>query len=403
MSTAIRIRTQLRRLATSRDGNFAVITAIIIPVLFAAVAISLDMSRLITDKTRLSAALDAASLATSSALANGDITTAEAQSYAIKIASGQLMSSLSPSQLIEFKASVTAEVNSSGTQSNKSYTAKINGRFSEQLMAFSTFHAGGTQTVGGSSTATSAAKISSGLSLYLVLDRSGSMSWATTTVDSSQPYGCWNYFEQNWPNQTWSHPCYINKMGSLKTAAATLFDKLDEIENMDTSNSVVRVGAVSFNDQTQTASNLVWRTKKARKYVNDLPDDPSGGTDMTGGMQKAYNALTAQSEANAQAAKGNNSFKKFLVLMTDGENTGSSGYWNQSLDIQTLATCTAARAAGVTIYTVAYMAPPNGETLLKSCAGNPSNYYKATDMESLVKAFNDIGGKVTDQQTRMIN
>lgn len=403
MSAAFRLRALLNRLATGKEGNFAVATAIIIPVLFAAVAISLDMSRLVSDKTRLSAALDAASLATSSALANGDITTAEAQSYAIKIASGQLMSSLSPSQLIEFKASVTADVNSSGTQSNKSYTVKVNGRFSEQLMAFSTFHAGGSKTIGGSSTSTSAAKMTSGLSLYLVLDRSGSMSWTTTTVDSSQPYGCWNYFEQYWPYKSWSRPCYVNKMGSLKTAAATLFSKLDDIENADTSNSVVRVGAVSFNDQTQSPSNLAWGTKKASQYVDDLPDDPTGGTDMTGGVDKAYNALIAQSEANAQSAKGNTTFKKFMVLMTDGENTGSSGNWNQSLDNQTLATCTAARNAGVTIYTVAYMAPSNGEALLKSCAGSSSNYYKATDMDSLVKAFNDIGGKVTDQQTRMIN
>ncbi len=57
----------------------------------------------------------------------------------------------------------------------------------------------------------------------------------------------------------------------------------------------------------------------------------------------------------------------------------------------------------MTIYTVAFMAPPNGEALLKSCAGDISNYYKASDMPSLVKAFSDIGGKVANQTTRMTN
>jgi Flp pilus assembly protein TadG len=397
------LKSATARLVSDVRGNFGIMSAVLIPVLLAAVAVSMDMSKLLADKTQLASAMDAASLATASALTNGDITVAQAQTFAARIAGGQLTKTLSVAQITELKASIAANVTANGTGNNKDYTVKVTGQFTEKLLAFSTFHAGGSRVVKGSSTATSQAQSTSAISLYLVVDRSGSMSWTTDTKDTSKPNGCWNYFEKNWPDATWSKPCYINKMSSLKTAADALFDEMDSIEASDNTNSVVRTGVVSFNDDTQSPSNLAWGTTKARKYVTDLPDNPTGGTDMTGGMQKAYDSLADVSETNVQVAKGNTEFFKYIVLMTDGENTGSSGTWNKSLDTKTLQTCTAARGAGMTVFTVAYMAPANGEALLKACAGDLTNYYKATDMDSLVKAFADIGGKVTKQTTRMTN
>lgn len=390
------------RLAADKAGNFGIMTALIIPVILAAVAISMDMSRLLADKTKLSSALDAASLATASALTSGDITTAEAQGFAARIAAGQLANVLSPSQITELKGTLAAGVTPGGSGSTKTYTVKVTGQFTDQLMAFSTFHAGGTRTINGSSTSTSQSQSTNAISLYLVVDRSGSMSWVTDTRNTSQYY-CYNYYEQSWPYGYYQNPCYISKAQSLKTAAAKLFDTMDSIESSDPSNTVVRTGTVSFNDDQQSPSNLAWGTSASRKYVNNLPDYPTGGTDMTDAVATATDALTSSSEANKQSGKGNTTFYKYMVLMTDGENTGSSGSWNPALDAMTLTTCTEARAAGVTIFTVAYMAPPNGETLLKSCSGDVSNFYKATDMASLVKAFTDIGNKVSKQTTRMTN
>lgn len=397
------LKSKARQFAGNKHGNFGILAAVLIPVILAAVATSMDISKLLSDKSKLSSALDAASLATASALTNGDITAAQAQNFAMRIASGQISSTLSDAQVKELKASLVATVTSQGSGTKKDYTVKVTGGFTSKMTAFSAFHVAGNRSVGGSSTATSQAQTATAISLYLVVDRSGSMSWATTSQDTSQPYGCWQYFEDNWPYQSYSRPCYINKMSALKSAASALFDQMDSIEAADTTNSLVRTGVVSFNDQQQTPSNLAWGTKSARDYVTALPANPTGGTDMTGAMSTANTALNAAAEASTQTSKGNKDFKKFLVLMTDGENTGYSSSWDPTLDAKTLNTCTAARTAGVTIFTVAYMAPPNGETLLKSCAGNISNYYKASDMPSLVKAFSDIGGKVANQTTRMTN
>lgn len=397
------LKSMARRLAGNKHGNFGILAAVLIPVILAAVATSMDISKLLSDKSKLSSALDAASLATASALTNGDITASEAQDFAVRIASGQISSTLSEAQVKELKASLVATVTSQGSGSKKDYTVKVNGKFTSQLLAFSAFHSAGNRTVGGSSTATSQAQTATAISLYLVVDESGSMSWPTETEDKTRPYGCYQYPKDRWDDRVYSTPCYISKIASLKSAAAGLFDQMDAIEAADSSNLLVRTGVNSFNDKVQTGSALSWGTSAARKYIVDLPTKPMGGTDMTDAMDNSNTSLNSTDEAKAQSAKGNTSFKKFIVLMTDGENTGASSQWKPALDAETLSTCAKARAAGVTIFTVAYMAPSNGEALLKSCAGDISNYYKATDVKSLNKAFAEIGGKVANQTTRMTN
>lgn len=405
MSADPTIRRTGKNLWANRGGNFATATAIMLPIILAAAGIGIDLSHMMSTKTALQSAMDAASLASSSALADGTITTGDVTAFAQKIAVSELTDNLTDAQKAALKSSITTNVSSSGTGSVKSYTVKVSGSYAEPLIAFSFFYGGSTVNIAAASESQSQTQSTNAMSLYLVLDRSGSMSFVTDTVDTRQTR-CQNYTEANWyyyPNLPKSKPCYINKIGSLKTAAGVLFDELDDIENADTTNKIVRVGAVSFTDTTSTPSPLAWGTTNARNYVNNLPAYPTGGTDMTGGMKLAFDSLTSSSEASAQAAKGNSKFYKFIVLMTDGENTGSSSNWNPSLDTQTLATCKSARDAGIKIYTVAYMAPSNGEALLKSCAGDPSNFFRATDMNSLVTAFQTIGTKVSEQTTRMLN
>jgi hypothetical protein len=280
----------------------------------------------------------------------------------------------------------------------------VTGGYVEKLSPFAQFLGYSTLPIGAASVTESQSTAKNAMSMYAVLDRSGSMSWVTDTTNTSLNK-CQNYVDLNdwyqYPNLQSTRPCYVNKMGALKTAAASLFAELDALESKDATDSVVRIGGVSFNDSMQTPQSIAWGTTSMRTYVNNLPAYPTGGTDMTDGMEQAYSALTASSETTAHTSKGNTSYSKFIVLMTDGENTGNSAAWNPVLDTLTLATCTKARAAGITIYTVAFMAPARGETLLKACAGVISNYYSANNMASLIAAFADIGNKATKKATRI--
>lgn len=392
-------------LLKNRSGNFGILTAIALPALLAGGGVAVDLANGTLAQNQLQAATDAAALATASALVAATATTSTAQALAADFVAGQMSNYATTAETTAIKAGTKATVTQSGSSSNPTYTVQVTSSYSMALNGMTQLLGPTTETISTSSSTTSQASSTPAMSMYLVLDRSGSMSWVTDVVQSKTTK-CQNYTEDNWsqyPNLKTSKPCYVNKIAALKEAVATLADQLDTAEAKDTTNTVIRTGAISFTDSAQTPSDLAWGTTAVRSYVTALPAYPTGGTDMTTPMTTAYNALIASKEATTQSSKGNSSFNKYIVLMTDGENTGNSSNWNQSLDTATLATCTAARNAGITIYTVAFMAPTNGKTMLQSCAGSASNYYAADDMDDLVAAFKDIGEKASDQITRMTN
>jgi Flp pilus assembly protein TadG len=376
-----------------------------LPVLLASAGVAVDLANGILTRNELQSATDASALATASALVAATATTATAPTLAADFVAGQMSNYVSSQETAAIKAGTKATITQSGSSSNPTYTVKVTSSYAVSLNGMTQILGQTMQTISASSSTTSQASSSPAMSMYLVLDRSGSMSWVTDVVQSTTNK-CQNYTEDNWssyPNLKSTRPCYTNKIAALKQAVATLADQLDTAEAKDTTNTVIRTGAISFTDSAQTPSDLAWGTAAARSYVSDLPAYPTGGTDMTTPMNTAYAALIDTKEATTQASKGNSSFFKYIVLMTDGENTGNSGTWNKSLDTATLATCTSAKNAGITVYTVAFMAPDNGKTMLKSCAGSSSNYYAADDMDDLVAAFKDIGAKASDQITRMTN
>lgn len=392
----------LRRFFHSRHGNLALSAALILPVLLGALGVCWDLMMLGDKRELLQSSLDSASLAAVSALASQEKTTDNINDYAINFLSAQLQGRLSDSEIAALLAKTTVTSTQITAGSKKSYTVAIKGTLPVSLTPFTRF-AGATMSSLTAASSTTSTVLSKALSVYLVVDESGSMSWVTDTKRSS-PRKCQNYTLSNWgyyPNLSKTSPCYLNKMGSLKNAAASLFNTLDSLEAQDTSDTILRTGVVSFTDSQQTPSNLAWGTTASRNYITDLPDYPTGGTDMTGAMDTAYKAVTATAEVTAQASKNNTNFQKFIILMTDGENTGASATWNPALDDRTLATCTAARNAGVTIYTVAYMAPSNGISLLEKCAGSSSNAFQAENAAALTAAFAAIAVKISERATRI--
>lgn len=101
---------------------------------------------------------------------------------------------------------------------------------------------------------------------------------------------------------------------------------------------------------------------------------------------------------------------KAVLLMTDGEfniayrNGGETVPWPNpgavdgsipgTSNYQAKQLCDQMKADGVTVYTVAFQAPPAAETLLRDCSGG-SNYYDATSKSQLKAAFRAIADKLT--------
>jgi Flp pilus assembly protein TadG len=80
----------IERLAKDRHGNFGMMTAILMPVLIGSAGVAIDFSSMLLSKQNLQNYSDGAALAASSALADDDITEAQAKALASDYFKGQM-------------------------------------------------------------------------------------------------------------------------------------------------------------------------------------------------------------------------------------------------------------------------------------------------------------------------
>lgn len=406
----------LGRLMRDRSGNFAIMTAVLIPALIGTAGVAMDVTQAIQMKSEIQGFADSASLAAANAMADKGMSDADAQALAKTYLTSQLINAVETgSETAAQKAAIekaikdgtTVGTTTTATASGKNYTVKTNISYAMQLNALTSFVAGSTMTIGVSSTAASNSVSDTAISMYLALDRSGSMSFVTDQKNTTTSF-CANYNANSWPNPYSYYPCYIRKIQALQTAATALFTSLTKA---DPKKTLTRVGAVTFTDTTQDPTGMAWGTTTAANYVNALPSVPTGGTDASGAMQIAYDALKVanSAEASAHSGKGDNSFQRYILLMTDGEMTGAGSSWNNGLDQKVRNLCDKAKADkdasgnGITIFSVAFMAPDKGKSLLTYCASSTDNYYEPDDMDSLIEAFDDIAQKAAKTATRLTN
>jgi Flp pilus assembly protein TadG len=393
------------RFLRDRGGNFAIMTAIAIPVLAGSAGVAVDMTNMMMSRSELQEATDAAALAAATALANGGTDTTGAPQLAKDFVAGQMANFLGSdtNTINAIKSGTNANVQQTITSGGTSYAVTVSSSYSMPVSGLTHMLGWNTVQVGASSSTTSGTtQTRTALSMMLALDESGSMADPTDVVASQtcakKKNGvCTKY------NYT-----YVSKIQALKTAAGALFDALD---TADPTHVLVRTGAVSYTStvmgQTKNPT-MNWGTTAARAYVNGMPSNPQGGTDATGAMTIADAAAKkspdgTDTETIQQATKGNKTSDRFIILMTDGEMTGNSSTWNKTLDQSVRDKCTAAKADGITIFSVAFMAPADGKSLLQFCASNSSNYYDPDTMENLVSAFKSIAQTATSSATLLTN
>lgn len=100
---------------------------------------------------------------------------------------------------------------------------------------------------------------------------------------------------------------------------------------------------------------------------------------------------------------GQDDLRKIAILMTDGE-------YNQQYDegfaatspngtstMQARQLCTNMKAAGITVYTIGFQLPQNGQsvTTLQQCATDPGHFFNADDGDALRQAFRDIALQIS--------
>jgi Flp pilus assembly protein TadG len=391
-------------------GNFGIMTAILLPSLLGAAGVAIDLTNVLQVKTQMQGIVDSASLAAVSAMASQGMTPADAEKLAKDFLTGQLLNYVktgneSPAELEALEKAVkeaaAVSVSQAATSSGKAYEVTLTSSYDIALTPMTRLVAGPTVrvTVGGSAKSTSESETA--VSMYLALDRSGSMSFVTNQKNPVLS-ACANYNANSWPNPYSYSPCYIRKIQALQTAATALFTSLDK---SDPEKNLVRVGAVAYTDDTFQETGMSWGTTAASTYVKLFPPVPTGGTDASGAMNIAFDALKAKNttEAEAHESKDHTNFQRYILLMTDGEMTGASSNWNNGLDQKTRNICKKAKDDGIIILSVAFMAPVKGKEMLGYCASGPDNYYEPDDMNELVAAFGEIAEKAAKTTTRLTN
>jgi Flp pilus assembly protein TadG len=390
----------LSEFGSERRGNFGVLTALLFPVGMAAAGLAMDTSGLMASKAKLRATADAAAMAAAASLVNDGASIDQAKALAVNFIKGQLSKELAA--IDDVKASGTNSIfgdfnigdctnvditETPGYGGTKTYDVTVKTCLDVELVALGAFLGSPAKTIHVSSSTESTTASKSALSMYLVLDHSGSMADNTTTVTgtSSYTYSCgW------WKTCTGTKTNYLTKIDALKKAAGQL---LAQINKADPDALYARLGAVSYNSAMDSPQALAWGTSAVSTYVNAL--QATGGTDSSDAFKQAYQSLSSATEVNAHMQKNHQTPDKYIVFMTDGENNYSSA------DTATKKWCDSARTAKMEVYTIAFMAPDAGKALLSYCATDSSHYFAADDADQMIAAFEYIGEKATKATTRL--
>lgn len=394
-------RNRLFSLLGETSGNFGMMTALLLPVSVGVVGLGLDATTMLQNKRSLQNAVDAAALATATAMTN-NMSKDAADTMAKSFIQSQLANSLTDATTASANLTTSTNISTSTPSSGNGtiYDVGLTGSFTITTNALSQAFGWKTVTISayGKAQASTSTTGQDGnpLSMYLALDRSGSMNEATnTTYTTTCTDSYWTWYGP----VSYNYDCtqYYTKIQSLKLAVQSLAAKLNAA---DPTNAYVRMGADSYNSVADTPQGMGWGTAKVVSYVNAL--QASGGTDATGALSAAYNALKASNKTEANAHKTAD-FKRYVVFLTDGEMTGNSNSWNPAIDSNVRDKCTQIKSDNIEIFTVAFNAPEKGKLLLDFCATDSNHYFEATDAASLVAAFTSIGKTTTKSTTRLTN
>lgn len=370
-----------RRLMKDRAGNIAMTFAIVSVPLLGAMGVGIDYIRAVNLHREIQANLDAALVA-----AIKDVGTKDDDAIKLKLANW-LAAEASVSGSYELDTNSVA-IDTSNQKVTATVRANVPTSFLRILGKTSVPVAVNASIVGGETITKSA------FSMFLVLDQSGSMGDPTNTT--------YQKCNSNGTNCTTKK---YTKMESLKIAVASLLTQFDKA---DPDKKYVRTAAVSYDDWARPASAMEWGTSTASNYVNAL--QPDGLTDSSDAMDTAYDALKrstgAKSENSIHKSKNGLVPEKFIVLMTDGENTKWSGNRvtdNPEADAVTKATCDNAKKKGIKIYTIAFMAPDRGKALLSYCASGNDYNFNVENTAQIVEAFKSIGEQASKNLVRLTN
>ncbi|MBX3550122.1 MAG: TadE/TadG family protein [Xanthobacteraceae bacterium] len=211
----------------------------------------------------------------------------------------------------------------------------------------------------------------------------------TSVYNYSGSWLKWNDWDKNNQNCTgnwWNYSCSPKNHNSWDGCIADRDQPNDASDNAPTGNAT-KFPAQQCSYSLATLLPLTYDWTALNNKIDSM--NPDGNTNVSIGLQWAWHSLTS-GEPLTQAAAAADDLSKYIILMTDGENTENRWTTNSnSIDLRTAATCAAVKAAGIKIYTIRVI--EGDANLLRNCASDPSMYFDVQTASQLTSVFNSIG------------
>ena len=166
----------------------------------------------------------------------------------------------------------------------------------------------------------------------------------------------------------------------------------DRDQNNDTTNTAAAAGspATMYRAHQASACPVAMMTLSTDWTALNAKIDamtPTGNTNVTIGLQVAWQSLSPVAPFNAPAPSPD--LDKVIILLTDGTNTQNR--WSSTasaIDARTQKACDNAKADNIKIYTVRVI--EGNAALLQNCATKPDMYYDVQQAAQLAGVFTSI-------------
>lgn len=166
------------------------------------------------------------------------------------------------------------------------------------------------------------------------------------------------------------------------------YDTLADAYNADIPDSAYP--AVDCNSSSpKVIQDMKTSISETKTYVNGLT--ANGSTNITIGVQMGMELLSPEAPYTEGVAWGDPKMDKYMILVTDGENTGDRWYGqsqSSSIDARTALACQAAKDKGITVFVVRVM--EGNSSMLQKCASKTIYYYDLKSASQLNATMADI-------------
>jgi von Willebrand factor type A domain len=158
--------------------------------------------------------------------------------------------------------------------------------------------------------------------------------------------------------------------------------------------------AEKYSSCPQAVMGLNYNWSSMTTLINNM--SPAGGTNQNIGLQLGWMSLTGGGPFTVPAMDSRYKYQQVIILMSDGLNTQDRWYGDGSspssqVDDRQKLTCTNAKAAGITIYTIHVNTDGDPlSTLLQNCASDTNKFWMLTSASQMVSTFSTIGTQLSN-------